>query len=245
MTVKRRVAGRLQGPTGLYIRPDAARLLGLTPATLRRWVDGYTYALQDQRSDDRSRRSIAPVLRPSLPVFGQVVALTFHELMELRVVKEIVDKGVSLRHVRAAANLASRRFKTPHPFASRRVFTDGNHIFSALHDFVDAPNVVKWTPDEIDQVIAGPIFEQFLSEIEFDDASSLAQRWWPRGRAVPVTLDPKIRFGSPVVSGTGVTTAAVASIARASSVRAAAVAYEIDERSAQAAVDFEKSLNSA
>jgi uncharacterized protein (DUF433 family) len=231
--------------TGIYLRADAARLLAMTPDRLRRWVDGYTYWLRESGAGDRARRRQTPVVHSELPAIGRATALSFLELMELRVVKALVDRDVSLQHVRRAAQVAAERFGTRHPFASRRVFTDGRHIFSAISDEMDAPNVVKWTAAEIDQVVAGPVFDQFLSEIEFDAGTSLAERWWPRGRRVPVVLDPKVSFGAPIVAGTGIRTSALARLAGASSVRDAAIAYEIDLAQARAAVDFEGALAAA
>ena len=223
------------------MRADAARLLHMQPETLNRWVNGYTYRPQREGKPLGRRKRLDPLVSAELPILGKAVALSFHELMELRVVKEIVDKGVSLRHVRAAAAIAGEKFGTHHPFASRRVFTDGKNIFSSVAD----EHLVKWAKGEIDQLIAGQLFRHFLSEIEFDANTSLAERWWPLGRSVPVVLDPAIRFGAPVVKGTGVKTASVASMARASSVQDAASAFAIDVESARAAVDFEKKLAAA
>ena len=231
--------------TGIYPRPEAARLLRMTPERLRRWVGGYTYWLREAAGTTRRQRRQTPVVLPELPVLGNVVALSFLELMELRVVKALVDRGVTLQHVRQAARLASTHFNTRHPFASQRVFTDGRFIFSALGTEVELPNVVKWTAEEIDQVVAGPVFEQFLSEIEFDASNSLARRWWPLGPRVPIILDPAISFGAPVLAGTGVRTTTVARFARASSTREAAVAFEVDMEHAESAVDFEQQLAAA
>lgn len=231
--------------TGIYARPDAARLLGMTPERLRRWVGGYTYWLRERGTEGRQRRRQRPVVHTELPAIGSAIALSFLELMELRVVKAIVDEGVSLQHIRAAAQLAAERFHTRHPFASRRVFTDGRHIFSAVSDDVHTPNVVKWTPREIDQVVAGTIFDRYLREIEFDPATSLAQRWWPLGREVPVVLDPAISFGAPVVAGTGIRTSSLARLARSSSPQEAALAYEVDLAHVKAAVEFERALATA
>lgn len=231
--------------TGIYTRPDAARLLGMTPDRLGRWVGGYTYWLREHGAAERTRRRQHPIVHTELPVIGRSAALSFLELMELRVVKALVDRELSLQYVRRAASLAAGKFGTLHPFASRRVFTDGRHIFSAVSDETDAPDVVRWTAAEIDQVIAGPVFDQFLNEIEFDAMTSLAERWWPCGRDVPVVLDPKISFGAPVIVGTGIRTSTVARLARVSTVRDAAIAYEIDVGRAQAAVAFEGALAAA
>ncbi len=230
---------------GIYSRPEAARLLGLTPSRLRRWVSGYTYWLNYDQSDSRQRRRQPPVISTDIPAIDSFIALSFLELMELRVVKALIDKGVSLQHIRAAARLASERFSTEHPFASRRVFTDGRAIFSAISDEEAVPNVVKWHKAEIDQVVAGGIFEAFLREIEFDPGTALAYRWWPLGRGEPVILDPKISFGAPVVEGTAVRTGTVARMAAHLSVGEAAVAYELELRQAEAAVEFEARLAAA
>lgn len=229
---------------GIYARADAARLLGMTPARLRRWVGGYTYWLKNGSASGARRRQ-PPVIRTDLPVIDETIALSFLELMELRVVKAIVDAGVSLQHVRAAARIASDHFRTDHPFASRRVFTDGRAIFSAVTDEISAPNVVRWRNGEIGQIIAGGIFEQFLSEIEFDAATSLAFRWWPLGRATPVVLDPRISFGAPIVAGTAVRTSVVARMADHASIPEAAVAFELQLGQAEAAVAFEGALAAA
>jgi uncharacterized protein (DUF433 family)/DNA-binding transcriptional MerR regulator len=230
---------------GIYSRAEAARLLGMTPSRLRRWVSGYTYWLHYDRSDHRQRREKPPVIVTDLPAIDSFIALSFLELMELRVVKALIDKGVSLQHIRAAARLASERFNTEHPFASRRVFTDGRAIFSAISADEAAPDVVKWRRAEIDQLVAGGIFETFLQEIQFDPQTSLAYRWWPLGRNEPIILDPKISFGAPVVEGTAVRTTTVARMATHLSVEEAAVAYELQLRQAEAAVEFEAQLAAA
>lgn len=229
---------------GIYARADAARLLRMSPSRLRRWVGGYTYWLRHEALP-RTRRRQPPVIRTDLPVIGNVVALSFLELMELRVVKAVVDAGVTLQHVRQAARLAAEHFDTAHPFASRRVFTDGRAIFSAVSEDADAPDVVKWHRDEIEQVIAGGVFDRFLAEIEFDEATALAGRWWPLGRTRPIVLDPRIAFGAPIVSGTAVRTAIVARLARRTSPEEAAVAYEIERGQVAAAVEFEDLLAAA
>lgn len=229
---------------GIYGQSEAARLLRMMPSRLRRWVNGYTYWLHTPVTGQEKRKR-PPVIRTEIPVVDGVVALSFLELMELRVVKAIVDKGLSLQHVRRAARLAARRFDTRHPFASRRVFTDGRNIFSSLSHTDSAPDIVKWKAGEIDQVIAGPVFERFLEEIEFDDATSLAQRWWPLGKKIPIVLDPRVSFGAPVVERTGVRTSTLASLAEQSSVLDAAAAYQLDVKFVNAAVSFESRLRAA
>ena len=231
----------IQTGIGIYPRPDAARLLDMSPARLRRWVSGYTYWLKNATDEQSALRARPPVIQTDIPVIDHFVALSFLELMELRVVKALVDAKLSLQHIRQAGRAAAESFGTTHPFASRRIFTDGKSIVSAMSDQLDAPDVVRWKNGEIDQIVSGKIFEQFLSEIEFDEATGLTNLWWPLGKEVPVVLNPRVCFGAPTIRGRALRTSAVAMMGRLS-VEEAADAYEITSDEVEAAVGFEDML---
>lgn len=225
---------------GIYTRAEAARLLNVTQPRLRRWVLGYTYWLH--RGQKGSLRKKPPVVPIDLPVIDNAVALSFVELMELRVVKAFVDKGVPLQRIRTAAELAMRDFSTKHPFASGRVFTDGKNIFKELAREADTSKVLELTQDRHLQIQSANLLAHFLDEISFSRETSLAHRWWPLSRAFPVVLDPKVAFGAPVVDGTAVRTDVVAGMAKASSKKSAADAYLLTEKQVGAAVEFESLL---
>jgi len=165
--------------------------------------------------------------------------------MELRVVKALVDRGLSLQHVRRAARLASDLFRTPYPFASRHIFTDGEEVFASLSREMNAPTLVELSLRHHHQLIAAPIVDQYLQQLDFDAESSLAQRWWPLGKTVPIVLDPRVSFGAPVVAGTATRTDVVGGLAAAASVPVAADAFRIEERSVEAALQFESELAAA
>lgn len=246
MSSSRRPEAHVQLGLGIYTRAEAARLLNMTPSRLRRWVNGYTYWLPAPGFSKAKRRR-PPVINTDLPIIDDTVALSFLELMELRMVKAILDSGpISLQHLRAAAEVARGRFGTDHPFASLRVFTDGKAIFSAVSDD-DAPDVVRWSQRDIDQVIAGPIYEQFLKEIDYETVGKqkLASRWWPMGRLYPIMLDPRVSFGAPVIAGTAVRTSVLARMAKHHAAKSAAVAFEVQLEQAEAAVEFERMLAAA
>jgi uncharacterized protein (DUF433 family) len=163
--------------------------------------------------------------------------------MELQVVRTLVDQGLSLQHVRRAAAIASEEFNTPHPFASRRVFTDGRKIFTAL--VAGEPELVELSRRGIHQLIAGAVLQPFLEEIDFDANSSMADRWWPLGRNIPVVLDPRVDFGAPVIAGTRVRTSTIASVAHSASVNVIASSFRITETDVSAALKFEDALLAA
>jgi len=226
---------------GIYSRAEAARLLHLTPQRLSRWVRGYTYWL---KSGVPRRTHQPPVVHTDLPMIDGTVALSFLELMELRVVKAFVEsKGVPLQRVRVAAKRIAELFQTTHPFAHQRVYTDREQIYVALSGVGIRPDLLQVTGrHETSQLIAGGIFERYLEEIDFEPGTALAERWFPLGRNVPIVLDPHIAFGAPVVAGTGVRTDILTLYAAGNPVPAVAKAFELEVPRVQAAIDFEIQL---
>ena len=185
-------------------------------------------------------------MKRDLPVIDSAIALSFVELMELRVVKALLDHDMSLQAVRAAASVASAYFGTEHPFASRRVYTDGKKAFAALHgDEREAPDLVELTRAHVQQVIAGKVFQPFLAEIDFNPSTSLAERWWPLGKQVPVVLDPRIAFGAPTVAGTGIRTSTLVRMVDVDGLSATASAFQLSHIEIRAAQDFELHLHAA
>lgn len=231
---------------GFYNRAEAARLLKVSPSRLNRWIRGYTYKLRHD-ADAFSRRQKEPVVCIFLPPIDNVLALSFVELIELRVIKAFTDKGLPLQRVRVAAERAMEVFKTLHPFASRRVFTDGHMIFAELNDSIasEMPNVIELTKGKHLQIHSGVLLEGHLDEISFNQDTLLADRWWPLSKDFPVVLDPKIAFGAPIVDGTATRTDVVAGTARAMSADAAANLYQLRKQQVEAALQFEDLLAAA
>lgn len=233
----------IQLGVGIYSRSEAARLLRVTPSRLRRWVSGYTYHYEYGRR--RRTGHQPPVVAPDLPQLDGFIALSFLELMELRVVKALIDEGVSLQHVRSASRIAADLFHTGHPFASKRVYTDGQRIFSTLSQDSVGSDLIELSKDRQFQVIFGRVLAPFLNEIDFDPQTSLAHTWWPKGRNVPIVLNPRIAFGAPTIQGTRIRTSAVVRLAGATPASDLARAYQITVPQLKAALDFERELAAA
>ncbi len=233
-----RQRSRLVG-VGIYTRAEAARLLRMTPSRVSRWIRGYTYWLKYRETP--VRREQPAVVETDLPQVGDTFALSFLELMELRIVKAFVDRGVPLQTVRVAAEIAWRQFDTTHPFATRRVFVAGRNIFAEL----GSEDVLELTPERHLQIQSGELVKPFLEEIEFEEKTAMAYRWWPLGRGRPIVLDPGIAFGAPVVESTATRTDVVASLASATSTSEAAQAFRLTPMAAEAAVEFESLLAQA
>lgn len=230
MTAKHSLLG-----LGIYFPAEGARFLRVPAPSLRRWAQGYTYWAPDHSL----KFSSGPVTRPDLPVIRGHRALSFLELMELRVVAKLRRKGLSLQHIRSSAQLARRILETPHPFASRRIFTDRNRILAYLDRPPAEFAMIELHRRTYHQLIAGPLLEPLLEDLDFDQQSGVAQRWWPLGKGSPVVLDPGICFGAPTIAGTRVRTEILAGMAKAESVPASSRAFDVPIAAVRAAVEFE------
>lgn len=231
--------------TGIYLRSDAARLLRVSAPQLRRWVDGYTY-WYDRHDRHTTRRSRPPIVSRDLPVIDRALALSFLELMELRVVKALVDHGMSLQAVRGVARVAADYFQTQRPLASRRLYTDGEKAFAAIHgDNRRMPDLVELSPRELEQVIAGEVCQPFLAEVDFNPTSALAERWWPLGKDVPIVPDPAIAFGAPSVAGTAIRTSTLARMIAETDSLETAAAFQLEPAKVEAAWEFEQEIRAA
>ena len=229
---------------GIYNRVDAGRLLGLSPGRVSSWVRGYRYAWGPKGRRKHGKQPA--VIKTDIPLIDETLAISFLELIELFVVKQFRDKNIPLQTVRVAWNHASRAFNTQHPFANRRVFTDGGRIFMALGNDQAVPDVLEVSSRRTPfQIIAGPVFKHSIREIEFDENTELARRWWPQGFDVPVVLDPLIAFGAPVLAGTRVPTTVLARYAETRTRGALAGAFEVSAEGVEAALSFETRLTRA
>jgi DNA-binding transcriptional MerR regulator len=113
---------------GLYSPAEVSRLLRVPPATVRRWLLGYTYVVAG------GTRRGAPAIGAGRGMERELGVVTFLDLVELLVVKGFRSRGVPLKHVRIAAEQAAELFHTDHPLATQRLQTDGRHIFARVQD---------------------------------------------------------------------------------------------------------------
>ncbi len=242
LSKRRDVVPNLVG-VGIYTRAEAARLLGLSPGRVASWVRGYRYTWGPKERRKHGRQPA--VIQTDLPIVDSTIAISFLELMELKVVRRFRNEGIPLQTVRVAWQHAARAFDTQHPFADRRVFTDRGKIFMAVED--DRQKVPQLVLEISSrqrpfQLVAGPIFAESLQEVEFDDKTNLVTQWWPLGRDVPIVLDPRIAFGAPVVAGTRIPTSTLALYTIGNSVPAVADAFSLEPSQVDAAVGFEAEL---
>jgi uncharacterized protein (DUF433 family) len=177
---------------GLYTVADAARITRAPAREVRRWMFGYRY---------RPHRGAEPVY--SEPLWASQVeqpgAIGFHDLLELRVVKEFTKRGVHLPVIRAAIRNARELFGTNYPLTRHRFLTDGKRVF---HDAIEAESPLT------DMAARQIVFEEIIrpslyAGIEYGPDGA-ARRWYPVPRSNVIVLDPAISFGAPVLADYGI-----------------------------------------
>jgi len=222
---------------GLYSFPEAARIIGITPAKLRRWAGQY------RRKVPGTEYLSKPVISRYFPDGEHV--LTFLELVELLFVKLFREEGVSMQVIREAAEEAARRFDTPYPFAVKRFDTDGQRIFATLREeSQEERSIVELGKG---QYVFDAVVRLFSRKIEYQDGGD-ALRYWPRDREGRVVLDPQRSFGKPIDAETGVPTRALYDAVLAGGGQSPVVVAEwfgVPLDAVEAAVAFERSLLAA
>lgn len=210
---------------GAYLIPDAARILRLPPPLLRSWLNGRP--TQDER--------YFPAGEFQTEGKGADRHFGFHALIELFTIAQLRKRGIPMSTVRLARAELMERFETPHPFAIEGLMTSGRSLLKSLNDEILLELGTRG------QTAFSKVLEPFCASLEFDRASSLANRYFPLGRDQPVVVDPRHAFGRPVVVGTNITTQAIMSLLRGGeTAENIAESYQIDLEAVLAAKAFEQ-----
>lgn len=173
----------------LYTTVEAARIAGTHPATVRRWILGYTDTTGHME-----------------PVFGDKqsdirLMLSFLELAELIVAVAFRREGLKLHVIRSAHAWAGREFETPYPFAHLKLIQYGGHI---LHEFEEKTLIQQ---RKVRLVVLDMRGQYALPEVvrgqvlHFEYDKDLAVRWFPYGKNVPIVVDPRYGAGLPTITG--------------------------------------------
>lgn len=216
---------------GLFDRSEAARLTGVEPSTVKRWVAGY----------DRAGVRYEP-LWPILRATEHELTLDFRDLMELRVVASFRRKGMGVRTIRKALGVAEQRTGFRRPFSTLRFKTDGARLF---FEHVGAVEGERTLEDLFSgQLQLRKVIEQTLEDVDFDD--DLPRLWWPMGRQAGIVIDPARSFGQPIDDETGIPVETLALAAEVEGgTEAAAHLFEVPVRSVRRAVRFEQAFRAA
>lgn len=216
---------------GLYTIPEAARLAGVRPVELRRWLRGY-----NSGKGDATRYH--PPLWTSELSDAAIDAVSFHDLLEVRFVKAFRNLGISLQGIRIAAANAREILSSPYPFLCKHFRTDGKTIFAEAMSESGELDLLDLRRRQY--VFAGVVEPSLYAGIEFG-ADERAARWYPLERSKAVVLDPNLAFGKPVVTDVALRTDILyqAWLAEGKDKRRVARLYEVPTTAIEAAIRFE------
>ena len=228
--------------SGFYSLPDAARIAGVNPRSLKRWATGYPYQYHGQTFTSAS------LLQSSVAGAEGQEFLTFQQLIEVMFIRLFRAYGVSVPVIRAVARTVAARYDTEHPFAIPDLQTDGKTIFAdSVAESVRLESTEKLSPARITedlhrgQIVIRDFAQEFFKEIEYGRLE--AERYWPLGKTERVIIDPQRSFGSPIDYATGVPTSALFGMYKAGeSPEEIARWYDVEKASVIAAVRYETSL---
>lgn len=167
---------------------------------------------------------------------------SFLDLIDLLFVKQFLEHGVSLQKLRRALDEA-KQILGGHHFAQRSFFTNGSKIYLQVRKEAEA--ILELMTGG--QWVIAPVIRQLAHQIDFEDTSGLAERWFPLGKQGLVVLDPRISFGAPTIRDRGVETANVFDLYVAERENVQKVAWWMNLRieEVSAAVTFEEMLAAA
>jgi len=212
----------------IYGTLEAARYVGVPYQTLRYWLKG--------------SESVSPIINPAAT---NPLRLSFLNLLESHMLGAMRGiYGLRLPRVRRAIRTAERLFPSLHPLVECQFQTDQIDLF------------IEKLPHELINLSRGGQFaikealEMHLQRIEPDPSGLF--NFFPfveeRSPSEPklIMMNPAVAFGKPVITGTGISTALVASRFHArESIRDLAEEYNRSEKEIEEAIRWESKLLAA
>lgn len=217
-----------------YTVADASRYLHIPLPTLNSWLKGRSYTTLS------GKKEFLPLIERPNPYLPQLSFTNLVEAHVLRVIRE--NHNIHLKNVRIALDYISDQLKTPHPLVKKEFQTDGVNLFlDQIDGLVNA--------SQSGQLAMREILDKLLTRIEWDE-SDIAIRLFPfiqdsleDSSQKIITIDPKISFGKPTITGTGIPTKVIADLRKAGdSVETIANEYDCEQATIEKIIRFESRL---
>ena len=223
----------------MYSATTVGGLVGLSAGRVRRWLQGYEYTYSVGQVGEMRTGHKEPVIRRTEAAVS--IYASFLDLIDLLFVKRFLEHGLSLQKVRRALREAEVLLGDYH-FARRSFFTDGNNIYLHVRDKANADALLELMSGG--QWVIAPIIKQLAHQIDFDEPTGFAERWYPLGQGGLVVLDPRISFGRPTLVGRGITTLNVYDffLGEGEKVEPVCSWMNLKRQEVEAAVTFERQL---
>lgn len=176
----------------LYTISEAARFLGVSPATFGTWAHGYLRRFPGRRdvTGDPILTSFAAERgEPTIPFVG---------LAEGMVIAAFRKAGVSMQHLRKAVGVLEQEIGLDHALASRSLYTDGAVVLYDYAERVGDEEVADLTVVVSQQRVFADVVKEYLTRIEYGKDDWAARLISPATRQKVIQVDPRRSFGQPI-----------------------------------------------
>jgi len=208
---------------GIYTASEIARILRVPYRKVYTWMNKYW--------DGKIGKDYGS--KYSWDINGKR-AVSFHTFIEFYVMMRFSEAGVKPKQVLEAHAELAKMYSTPFPFARKEVLngikSDGKHVFLKNKEGIIELNGTKQFNLNL--------IEMFFINLEFDK-DNLASRFWPIGKEKSILVDPKRRFGRPVIDGKNIFPEIIFSHHRAGDpIPYIAYVYQISEAEVSHALEY-------
>jgi uncharacterized protein (DUF433 family) len=219
----------------VYGYGDVDRLLGLSSGTARRWIDGY-----------KRRKEYPPIVREA-PT--GVESVTWGEFVETSLLAGYREAGLRIVRLRSIVQGLRRELGVPYPLAHLRPLVDGptltlvNRLEDREELDPDLRMVVRVQDGQL--LLAAPVRQFKVNAIyaeistKTDHADSVVVGFNPLGPERAVRIDPRRKFGQPVVRAVP-TAVLYEQYSAGDSVELIADAYDLTRNQVLDAIEFER-----
>lgn len=173
---------------GIYTIPEIAKILRLPYHKVNTWVNKYW----DGRLGEEFKKKYSWTVENSK-------AVSFHTLIEFYILYLLAESGVRTKEVLESHKELTRLYNTYFPFAQKNILekinTDGRKVYININgDILSLDGTKQFNLNFI---------KLFFKNLDFDK-ELLASRFYPLGRDKNVIIDPKRKFGHPIIGKTNI-----------------------------------------
>ena len=224
MEINEFYSGRDPSDMPFYSQRDIAAAAKVPYSTLRRWLLPLSGTHEEGYGE--------PLIVGPQGAYGR---LSFTNLAEAYMIAELRRKTkVNLRKIRKAVWYLRHELGITRPFFDQRLWAGSGIYLDHEDGLIDLSRTGQ---SVFEEVIRG-----YLSRVEIDPSGMPRQLypWVMNTENKSVLIDPRIRFGQPVIAGTGIMTLTVQERFEAGeSVEAIARSYRLDDTLVKDALAYE------
>ncbi len=121
--------------------------------------------------------------------------VNFKTLIEFYTFYQLREQGLSSQKIKKYHAQIAEDLKTKYPFAIKLMINKKDIYYEKFENLIKADGKIQF---DIKPLLAG-----FLNKIEFND-DDIADRYFRLENSKDVVIDPKMQFGQPTITGTGI-----------------------------------------